>query len=596
MGEFAFFIYVTIVVLITALAGIIMGKFKQPVMIGYILAGIITGPSCLSLISSQEQIHIYSELGIILLLFVIGLELNIKSFLKMWKIPTFFTTIQVTVSTILAYGLATFLSLPTYAVLLIAFCACLSSTAAIVKCLECMGELKTDVGYISIGILVSQDIAVVPMMLVIKECGQPFGISIIAKLLVAIGLVVILIKYLGRKEKIILPTSKIATSTDLIPIITLAIIFAAAAIVQLCGLSAAYGAFLVGLFIGNTQERQNILNNIKPLQDLLLMSFFLSVGLMFNLQFLLQNFFTVLFGLMLITIWKIIFNTVVLRIFNINFAKSTAIGIILAQLGEFSLVLASFARQSHIIGGYGQKLIICITALSLAMSPLFIKLSSKVLNLSFIGDNSIKSIIKVIFSGKFSNLVKKLLDDSKEVFVNKIGSKPSLVAQTEQNISQTSETTYNTADINDSSNSDNLDLKDQADINQSQISETTYNNADVNDHSNSDNLDLNEQDNINQSQTSEITYNDSDTNDSSNNDNLDINEQNDINQSQQPEVENSVISGNIDINDLDSSSNNLGTDHLTETQVNEQIDSANNNDDIKDTNNEKSDNSKSNID
>ena len=389
-------------------------------MIGYIIAGVLIGPSCFGLVASQEQVHFYSELGILLLLFVIGMELNIKSFLKMWKIPTLFTVIQVIGSAILAVLLSHVFGFSVYVSLLTAFFTCLSSTAAIVKVLEYLGELKTDVGHISIGILVAQDIAVVPMMLIIKECGKPLGISIVLELAFAIGLVVFMLKYLGKKEQIKLPINHIIPNQELVPVVTLASVFIAATIVALFGLSEAYGAFLAGLFIGNTQARQNVLNSIKPIQNVLLMVFFLSVGLMFDLRFLLQNWFIVLISLILVTTWKIFFNSVILRMFSIELAKATSIGIILAQLGEFSLVLATVATQSGIIGPYGQKLIICITALSLSISPLFIALSKKTRNLSFVGDNSANSIIKTMFSGKFSRLVEILIERSKKTIQNQI--------------------------------------------------------------------------------------------------------------------------------------------------------------------------------
>ena len=406
------FAHLTIILLIAAGAGILLGRLKQPIMIGYILAGVLIGPSGFGLVMSQDQIQFYSELGILLLLFVIGMELNIKSFLKMWKIPTFFTIIQVIGSAALAVLVSNIFSLPLYVSLLTGFFICLSSTAAIVKVLEYIGEVRTDIGHISISILVAQDIAVVPMMLIIKSCGGPMDMSIVFDLLIAIAAVVFLIKYLGRKEKIILPTHKFLPNPDLIPIVTLAVCFAAASLVTLFGLSEAYGAFLVGLFIGNTQERQNVLNSIKPIQNVLLMTFFISVGLMFDLNFLLQNWFIVLVSLIAITAWKIFFNTLTLRMLSIELAKAASIGIILAQLGEFSLVLASVGKGAHIIGDYGQKLIICVTALSLSISPLFISLSQKTRNLSFIGDNSISSVLKVLFSGRFSQLVSKLFTEA----------------------------------------------------------------------------------------------------------------------------------------------------------------------------------------
>lgn len=401
------FAHLTVIILVAAISGTLLARLNQPIMVGYILAGIMFGPSGFSFISSQDQIQFYSELGILLLLFVIGMELNIRSFIRMWKIPTLFTVIQVVVNALIAILLSTLFNLPLYVSLLFAFIVSLSSTAAIVKVLEYLGELKTDIGHISIGILVAQDIAIVPMMLIIKECGS-FDSSVIVDLIVAIGLVVLLIKYLGKKEKIIIPAKHLLPNPDLTPVVTLALCFAAASIVVLFGLSEAYGAFLAGLFIGNTQERQNILNSVKPIQNVLLMTFFLSVGLMFDLNFLAENWPVVFLVLIGITVWKIFFNSLVLSFFSIELAKATSIGIILAQLGEFSLILANVATQSQIIGEFGQKLIICVTALSLSISPVFIALSNRTKDLSFVGDNSFSSIFKVLFSKSFSKNVKTL--------------------------------------------------------------------------------------------------------------------------------------------------------------------------------------------
>ena len=411
------FAHLTVIILVAAISGTLLARLNQPIMVGYILAGIMFGPSGFRFISSQDQIQFYSELGILLLLFVIGMELNIRSFIRMWKIPTLFTVIQVVVNALIAILLSTLFNLPLYVSLLFAFIVSLSSTAAIVKVLEYLGELKTDIGHISIGILVAQDIAIVPMMLIIKECGS-FDSSVIVDLIVAIGLVVLLIKYLGKKEKIIIPAKHLLPNPDLTPVVTLALCFAAASIVVLFGLSEAYGAFLAGLFIGNTQERQNILNSVKPIQNVLLMTFFLSVGLMFDLNFLAENWPVVFLVLIGITAWKIFFNSLVLSFFSIELAKATSIGIILAQLGEFSLILANVATQSQIIGEFGQKLIICVTALSLSISPVFIALSNRTKDLSFVGDNSFSSIFKVLFSKSFSKNVKTLSLEYKRMKLN----------------------------------------------------------------------------------------------------------------------------------------------------------------------------------
>jgi CPA2 family monovalent cation:H+ antiporter-2 len=365
------------------------------------------GPSGFSFISSQEQIQFYSELGILLLLFVIGIELDIRSFIRMWKIPTLFTVVQVIVNAVIAIIFTAFFDINAYVLLLAAFITSLSSTAAIVKVLEHIGEYRTDVGYITIGVLVAQDMAIVPMMLIIKKSGA-FDSSVLFDLCVAIGIIVLLIRYLGKKGKINIPTEHFLPHSDLTPVVTLGLCFTVASIVVLFGLSEAYGAFLAGLCVGNTQERQNILANIKPIQNVLLMTFFLSVGLMFDLSFLAANWPVIALVLFGVTVWKIVFNTVTLKLLSIELAKAASIGIILSQLGEFSLILANVAAQVSIIDEYGQKIIVCVTALSLSMSSIFISLATRTKNLSFVGDNSIGSIIKIIFSGRFSKEVRTL--------------------------------------------------------------------------------------------------------------------------------------------------------------------------------------------
>jgi CPA2 family monovalent cation:H+ antiporter-2 len=138
------------------------------------------------------------------------------------------------------------------------------------------------------------------------------------------------------------------------------------------------------------------------------MAFFLFVGLMFDLNFLSENWPIVVMTLAGVTIWKILSNTIILKAFSVELTKAASIGIVLAQLGEFSLLLANVSIQSQIIDAYGQKLIICVTALSLSISPIFISLATRTKDLSFVGDNSFSSLMKVLFSKRFSREVKTL--------------------------------------------------------------------------------------------------------------------------------------------------------------------------------------------
>ena len=410
------FAHLTIIILVAAISGFIFAKLRQPTMVGYILAGVIFGPSGYCYIASYDQIQFYSELGIVLMLFVIGMELNIKSFLQMWRIPTFFTLFQVCLNVIFAGLFAFVFDLSLSLSMLAAFIASLSSTAAVVKVLEHIGELKTDVGHITIGILVAQDIVVVPMMLFMKQNSGSFDIDVVFRVVVAVALVVLLIRYIGKSHNVKVPLDfLIADDPELVPVMTLSACLLTASLVVFMGLSEAYGAFLAGVYIGNTVDRTQVLNSIKPIQNVLLMAFFLSVGLMFDINFLLNNLWLTLIVLAALTLWKVISNTVILKFFSIELAKATSIGIILAQLGEFSLVLANVAVESQIIDVYGQKLIICITAMSLSISPFFIALSKRTKNLYSVGDNALSSILKVVVSKHFADDVDKLSMESSRI-------------------------------------------------------------------------------------------------------------------------------------------------------------------------------------
>src|SRR5690606_14633606 len=161
-----------------------------------------------------------------------------------------------------------------------------SSTAVVVKMLDSVEESKTDTGQITIGVLIAQDLAIVPMILILRNFDSDwFDAVLITKLVMSMGLLALLIGYLSRKQRVRLPlTQMIAGEKELAPLASLTFCFAAAAISGLIGLSAAYGAFLAGLVLGNTHERLIMIETTKPIQSILLMAFFLSIGLLLDLR------------------------------------------------------------------------------------------------------------------------------------------------------------------------------------------------------------------------------------------------------------------------------------------------------------------------
>lgn len=400
------------IVIVAALTGgVILVRLKQPPILGYILVGILLGPSGIALIESRELVTTLAELGVLLLLFVVGMELNLRTFKKAWVVTTLCTVMQIGISLIVTFLLSPLFGWSTGMAILLGFVVALSSTAVVVNMLESIGEYRTDSGQIAIGVLIAQDLAIVPMILILRNLGRSiFDPGLLLKMLFAISLIVILIVYLSRRQRVRLPfTHIIAGDKDLTPLASLAFCFSAAAVSGLIGLSAAYGAFLAGLVLGNTHERVIMLETTKPIQSTLLMVFFLSIGILVDLQFIYDNLFMVLVLLFVITIGKTGINIGILHFLRLPWSSSFLVGVVLAQLGEFAFLLASVGYETKIVDTYGHKLIIALTVLSLAFSPLWLSMARRVKRRVDENTLTLMPVIAAALGPEFSALKKSIV-------------------------------------------------------------------------------------------------------------------------------------------------------------------------------------------
>lgn len=368
-------IEITLVVVAALAGGLGFVRLKQPPILGYILAGIILGPSGFAYVESRDIVETMAELGVLLLLFVVGMELNLRTFKNAWLQTTLCTVLQIFISLVVSLGLAPFFGWSLGMSLLLGFVLALSSTAVVVNLLERIGEVRSESGQLAIGILIAQDLAIVPMILILRNLnnGSIFDPGLIIKLALSVAIIVALISYLSQKQRVRIPLTQIISGEkDLTPLASLGFCFAAAAVSGLIGLSAAYGAFLAGLVLGNTHERIVLLETTKPIQSTLLMVFFLSIGLLLDLSFIAEHWIMVTVLLFVITVGKTAINIAILHILRLPRAQSFLVGVILSQLGEFAFLLATVGYQSGIIDDHGQKLIVALTVLSLAFSPLWL--------------------------------------------------------------------------------------------------------------------------------------------------------------------------------------------------------------------------------
>jgi monovalent cation:H+ antiporter-2, CPA2 family len=411
---------ITLVIVAALAGGLGLARLKQPPILGYILAGIILGPSGLGLIQSREQVGLLAELGVLLLLFVVGMDLSLRTFKKTWFVSTLCTIIQVSASILISAFLAKIFGWSFGLSLLLGFVLSLSSTAVVVKMLESIGEMRTETGQMTIGILIAQDLAIVPMILMLRNLEKPwYDLALISKLFLSVGLIAALIFYLSRNQRVRLPLTKIiAGDKDLTPLASLTICFAAAAVSGLIGLSAAYGAFLAGLVLGNTHERLIMLETTKPIQSILMMAFFLSIGLLLDTSFIWNHLGIVLALLFVLTIGKTAINITILHFLRLPWSQSFIIGVVLAQLGEFAFLLSTVGHETHIISELDEKLIIALTVLSLALSPLWLTIARRLHDFADNSSITLSGIFHLLFS-RDAGILRRVVQKSPKIIKRK---------------------------------------------------------------------------------------------------------------------------------------------------------------------------------
>jgi CPA2 family monovalent cation:H+ antiporter-2 len=364
------------------IGGAVFQRLKQPVLVGYIIVGIILGPSVLGVVSGREDIALFAELGILLLLFIAGMELDLNNFKSVAKVSIITCCAQIGIGLTTMFLLGYFLDWPINRSILLGFAVALSSTAVALKILDDTGLRPTRIGESSLGILIAQDIAVIPMILIIGalNTAEGFNYDGLIKMSVALGVMIGVVLLFTAKPAIFYRFwHKIEMFHDTAmqgqtAITGLAVCFTASAIAGFFGLSAAYGAFLAGLLVGNMVSHKQLEQHTKPIFDVMIMVFFLSIGLLIDLQFLQDHWLAVIALLLVTMVLKTIVNISVLRCQGMEKNEAYVTGAVLAQVGEFSFILAAMGLAAGTIQDDGYKYVVAIISLSLLITPLWLYL------------------------------------------------------------------------------------------------------------------------------------------------------------------------------------------------------------------------------
>ncbi|MFD2205935.1 cation:proton antiporter [Kiloniella antarctica] len=365
--------FVAIILLLTGV-GMAAHLFRQPVVVGYLLAGMILGPDGLAIVTDSDVLGRLGSIGVVLLLFFVGMEVSPKRLIANWRIAVMGTVLQIGLSVAIAFGLGEVLGWSFGRSLLIGFVLSLSSTAVILKLFQDWKEQDTNTGQDVLGILLVQDLAVIPMLIVIgafSNTGFHTG-QVVLQLVGGAGLLGIAIA-VSVFAPIKLPFSKFwRQDHEMQVLIALTICFGLALISGLLQLSTALGAFVAGMVLHATHDTDWVEHSLLGFRTVFLAAFFLSIGMLVDFDFLAENWPLVclLVGISLIANSGI--NTGILKLFGRSWRESIYGGAVLAQIGEFSFVLAAVGLQVALINETGYQIIISVITLSLLVSPVWI--------------------------------------------------------------------------------------------------------------------------------------------------------------------------------------------------------------------------------
>lgn len=375
--------------IILATAGLVVPlvqRFKISPVLGYLVAGALLGPKGLGAlapqlpalywvtISHEKGLGLIGELGVVFLLFLIGLELSMSRLLTMRRLVFGLGLLQVVVSALFIGGAAALFGVSPAGEIIIGFGLALSSTAIVIEVLSQQRRLNTATGRASFAVLLLQDLAVVPLLFLVTILGQGQSGSLMAGLALAFGqaaLAVGLVAVLGGL--LLRPLFRMVAannSTDLFMATILLVAVASGFATAAAGLSMALGAFIAGLLLAETEFRKAIEVTIDPFKGLLLGIFFFSVGMSLDLAWLMRNPVPILAGTLGLIVLKSAILIPLARLFRLSWRTSIEMGMLLAPGGEFAFIVIGLASAADLINPTNSALALAVTSLSMVLIPL----------------------------------------------------------------------------------------------------------------------------------------------------------------------------------------------------------------------------------
>lgn len=391
---------------ISILLILICSRLNLPSVVGFLLTGVICGSNGIDLHAlvapfpggvqdfvqtyfpqyiapPEEDVEALAEIGVVMLLFTIGLEFSVANLMRIKRAVFLGGTIQVVLTTALFGTVAYFVSydyLPIAIFLGMLFA--LSSTAIVLKLLSEKGEINKPHGQVILAVLIFQDIAVVPMMLLVPILASGDPSTLPLELAIMTGKVIGILLFMVLLGRYVVPfllyqIAK-AQSDDLFIIGILVLCFAIAYVTGLVGLSFALGAFLAGLVVSETRYGHHAIGSIISFKELFTSIFFISVGLLMDVEFVLHNFGTILFFAFLVMIFKAIIGSIVVMVLGGKLRTLVAVSVGISQIGEFSFILSKIGEQYGLMPIELYQYFLSIAVMTMIITPILMNSADRI--------------------------------------------------------------------------------------------------------------------------------------------------------------------------------------------------------------------------
>ncbi len=353
-------------------------RFRVPTIVGFLLTGIFVGPYGFGLVKAIHEVEILAEIGVVLLLFVIGIEFSLERLLQIKKAVLIGGSLQVVLTFLAALFVVRQFGQDLGEAILIGFLVALSSTAIVLKLLQERAEIDSPHGRTALGILIFQDIIIIPMILVTPIlAGETASLGLPLFILLAKGIGIIGLVIIGARWIVPLLLYQIARTRnrELFLLSVVVICFSVAWLTSMAGLSLALGAFLAGLIISETEYSHQATGYILPFRDIFITFFFVSIGMLLDVGFLFQQLGFIALITLCVFVVKAVIAGSVTTLLGFPLRTGILVGLALGQIGEFSFILSRTGIEHGLLAGNIYQIFLAVSILSMAATPFIIILA-----------------------------------------------------------------------------------------------------------------------------------------------------------------------------------------------------------------------------